>query len=450
MDHLAVVRRAFVVALLGLCSQAFAYVQRADIVFLYAGTPYVTGDAACRAAEAAGALGAYIFDSWVQTGGQAPNKTGQCKGHTASNPTYITGVTTQNGGCPSGFNGNSVTGFCEKTVTTCPSPSTPDANGICSMPPPCPAAGTNQGKWGDAWTSGSSEPVGGLTICVGGCLATGAASGKSGSGPWEIWGPLTHTGQQCNGNGAGAPPVANPDPTPPPPGYCRGEVNGNTVTVPCSDGTSDGPKVNDTTGKSDGSGTNENTTSNTTCKDGICTTTTNTNTTTTGAGGSGGGTGTGNSTKTQSQDSYCADHPKDPLCKGTEDGSFGGACAGGFTCDGDAVQCAIAKEQHIRNCEFFAAAPNSDPAVMAAAAGVHPADHPYTTAQQTPLSFSSGIDQTELLSGGCPANQSFTAGGRSFVVPFGTLCTPLGWLGNVLVALAFLACMFIVFGKAET
>ena len=319
-------------------------------------------------------------------------------------------------------------------------------------PPSCPSAGTTQGKWGDAWTSGNAEPAGGLTICVGGCLATGAASGSSGGGPWEIWGPLTHTGVACGPGAGGTPPPgppAVPDPTPPPPGFCRGDYNGNTITVPCSDGTSDGPKVNDSSGKSDGSGSDTNSTSNTTCKDGMCTTTTHTETTTTGAGGSGGGTGTGDSTKTQSQDAFCASNPKDPLCKGTEDGSFGGACSGGFTCDGDAVQCSIAKEQHIRNCQFFGEAPSTDPAVVAAAAGIHPPDHPYTTATQSSVSFASGIDQTELLSGGCPANQSFSALGRIFVVPFGELCSPLGWLGNALVALAFLACAFIVFGKRE-
>ncbi|UXY14088.1 hypothetical protein N8I74_12240 [Chitiniphilus purpureus] len=60
----------------------------------------------------------------------------------------------------------------------------------------------------------------------------------------------------------------------------------------------------------------------------------------------------------------CAKNPNDPICKPTTDdfckkspndekckGAFSGSCDSGFLCKGDAVQCAIAREMHRRNCE---------------------------------------------------------------------------------------------------
>lgn len=57
--------------------------------------------------------------------------------------------------------------------------------------------------------------------------------------------------------------------------------------------------------------------------------------------------------KTDTTDVYCKQFPNDAKCKEEQKGEFGGVCAGGFTCKGDAIQCAIAKEQHKRNCQFW-------------------------------------------------------------------------------------------------
>ncbi len=62
------------------------------------------------------------------------------------------------------------------------------------------------------------------------------------------------------------------------------------------------------------------------------------------------------SVKTQDIASFCEENPNSTICKSMdeegEESVFGGSCAG-FTCDGDAIQCAIAKEQHTKNCKLF-------------------------------------------------------------------------------------------------
>jgi len=49
-------------------------------------------------------------------------------------------------------------------------------------------------------------------------------------------------------------------------------------------------------------------------------------------------------------DDYCKKFPNDSKCIKS---SFGGSCGGAFNCNGDAIQCAIAREQHTRNCALI-------------------------------------------------------------------------------------------------
>jgi hypothetical protein len=124
--------------------------------------------------------------------------------------------------------------------------------------------------------------------------------------------------------------------------------------------------------------------------------------------------------------------------------SFGGTCGAGFTCSGDAVQCAMARDQLARNCQMLNDAPANNAAVVAAAAGDQPTGHPYLTPGTK--DFSGGFDQTNIMSGGCPADVSVTVSHFNAVtLPFSSLCTPATWLGNILVAITALCCVGIVF-----
>ena len=151
-----------------------------------------------------------------------------------------------------------------------------------------------------------------------------------------------------------------------------GEVNGVRVCVPNQAATGD--KTSKETKNPDG--TTSNTETKTTCEKGVCTTTT----TTTNKDASGNTTSTSSSSSSSSQSSYCAANKSSSVCAAmngdknpdNKDGSnkgegekcegedckdkpgkFEGSCMAGFTCEGDALQCAQAKEQHRRNCELF-------------------------------------------------------------------------------------------------
>jgi hypothetical protein len=68
-----------------------------------------------------------------------------------------------------------------------------------------------------------------------------------------------------------------------------------------------------------------------------------------------------------------------------------------------------------------------------------------TPANTTDMSFSSVINQTDLLGGGCPADTTFQIAGSSMSIPFSQLCGPLQMLGSLMVGLSMLAAAFIVF-----
>jgi hypothetical protein len=220
--------------------------------------------------------------------------------------------------------------------------------------------------------------------------------------------------------------------------------------LPCGESSAPGPKKNDgapntapTPSNPDGSpapGTpkpgESSSSSETSCKDGICITNTST------AHNNGDGTTTTkDDTKEETKDSFCKENPASELCKDKQS-SIAGAC-NAVTCTGDAIQCAIAREQAKRNCELFDANDASARGITAAAAGDRPGDHPANASQDIPLG--QGFDQTNIISGSCPGDLVVPVGSRSVVIPFSKLCTPAAWLANLLVGITALACLGIVF-----
>ena len=327
------------------------------------------------------------------------------------------------------------------------------ADGTC-VPYTCPGEGSSVGGEGSVYdVSGPGD------TCFNGCQAHASMSGQQpGGGSWNSWGPFNSTGGgACNpssqggslpGTGATAAGGNTPS-TPCGVGQCPGTVNGTSVCVACS---SVATKSTKTTTSSSGSTTT--TTTSTQCTDGTCTSTTSSSdgstTVTTGVapgskagkaidGGGDAATGTGNGDGTD-MSTFCADNPTSPICKTS---SWGGSC-GGFSCDGDAVQCAMAREQHDRNCTLFDTPTDlSSAGVAAVAAGNQPTGHPYLTPGVTDLS--GGFDQTNLVSAGCPGDLTVHVGGASVSIPFSRLCAPAAMLGNVLVGITALVCLGIVF-----
>lgn len=282
--------------------------------------------------------------------------------------------------------------------------------------------------------------------------------------------------------GGDQPPEAPPATCPV--GKCPGQVNGVDVCVPCHETADPPPKEPDppasstppasqppaanppgsgpgspgctgncshtsTTTNPDGSTTTTTTNSSnsTNCTGSRCTTTTTT-TTTTNRNPNGGITGgpttsTSTSTQDQSKDDYCKQNPQAIACKG-QDSQFGGACGSGFTCTGDAIQCAMARDQMRRNCQAFEAQGTQEEGAYSAAKGKtgnQNADNPNNASIDVSL-FNSA---SPLPTGGDGVQDvSFSLMGRSVTLPFSKINSALQWIGNLILAVAWLAAYRIV------
>lgn len=282
-------------------------------------------------------------------------------------------------------------------------------------------------------------------VCDGTCAARAKAAAEMGGKFWA-WGPLVLTGGLCNPNDPTI--VGNPDPpTPDPlkPGYCPGTVNGVEVQVPCKT-TATGKETKIESAATPASGASAAGTGTTTqrtetrCTDGVCTTTTTTVNSRPD--------GTSDTTKREEQSdekSICEENPQLAMCK---EGRFGGTCGGSFSCDGDAIQCAIAREQHVRNCAFFqpAGALAAEGESLLSTGGARPAEHPWLSPVTRSFGSGFGAESNLIGAGACPADLTVPVPGRpSLVISFTPLCGAASWLGNLLVGITALACIGIVF-----
>lgn len=244
-----------------------------------------------------------------------------------------------------------------------------------------------------------------------------------------------------------------------------GEINGVRTCVPNQAATGD------TTSKEtkNGDGTSSNTESKTTCENGVCKTT---NTTTT-KDASGNTTSTSTSSSTISQREYCATNKASTVCAATngsknpdsKDGTskdaaecsgddcketpskFTGSCEAGFSCEGDALQCAIAQDQHRRSCQLFDS-PSDESRLYNAEkgkAGNQAKDLPGN--ESIDLS-SNRIDMTSAIGGGsCMSDLQISLAGQSATLPLSDLCKWHEYMGNILVAVALLGALRIIAGS---
>lgn len=279
--------------------------------------------------------------------------------------------------------------------------------------------------------TGSAAPGSSSCNAVG-CMATFAGTiirVKNAAGQYVTEGAMTFTNQKCTFS----PETGSVQDTCP--GGTVGEVNGLTVCVNFDPKTNTIESVKATTSTTaNGSGTTTATsTTNTTCSNGSCNSTTTTVINNNGT--------TSNETKTsdEPQSDFCSKNPNDPQC--SKDGSFSGACAAGFVCTGDAIQCAVAREVHARNCSLFEA--NS------IERSLYDSEKNKTGVQTgVPENVSIGpasFDTSDAIGGGsCIADKSVTIAGSSISIPFSSVCGHLAILGNVLLAVSFLLAVRIV------
>lgn len=317
----------------------------------------------------------------------------------------------------------------ECTRSDCPSGQTPNESGQCN----CPPAGTPIG--GSVYGLAGKHTSG--TFCAGTCELSaggGRTSGQSPNGDWftEWYGPFTTTGvSNCvQSSGQTGPEDAPRCPV----DQCMGEVNGVQVCVACTNRDSDPPprsrETDNTQPGQPGTRSSETTTSHTECTSTGCTTTTTTTTTEQDYDANGDPTGTPRTTITTETEpgdgtemgEFCENNPTSPLCAKS---SFGGAC-GGFTCDGDAVQCAIVQEQHKRNCELLTDSGDLSRVGAVAAFNSHAAEFDKSTlTTTTPLDSISG----QTLYASALADQSYTVRGQVITIPFSSLVDYLSYAG---------------------
>lgn len=373
------------------------------------------------------------------------------------------------------------------TVSLCPSGSTPNAQGTCDCTAPlvekdgacvapsdpvaeyCASLPGAQHSNQEVVTGSSAPPSVGCTPTMYVDQTTRGCGGTfqrefsaQHDGKWYHYGTLTLTGGTCNlieGATGENPDGTTPTDAAPPaddrkcPNGFPGTVNGIETCVPYSGqngvGVSGGTT---TTTNPDGSTTTTTTQGQTSCTGASCTTTTTTTTTT------GGGTpSTTTTSTTTTRNEFCRKNPTDPVCTGSATGgvgggggngddeasSFGGSCEASFVCEGDAIQCAIAREQHLRNCKMFDD-PSPESLLYEANKGKEGNQTTDLPGNET-VSIAGRIDMTNALgAGSCVSDRTVTVWGQSVVLPFSVICPSLAMFGQLLVAVSLLLAARIV------
>ncbi|MGW8423344.1 hypothetical protein [Comamonas sp. HJ-2] len=194
-------------------------------------------------------------------------------------------------------------------------------------------------------------------------------------------------------------------------------------------------------------GSTDKVTEKTTCKGNVCTTEKTTTTTTNNNTSS-----SSTTTKTESREDYCKANANAKQCKGDEEqeGKFGGSCSAGFTCEGDALQCAIAKDQHKRNCQMFDDKTTESRLYDSEVAKGSNRDVTKDLPGNTEVDVAGKLSSEDVLGGGrCIADLSVQVWRSSVTLPFSNICPSLGYLGWVLVAVCSLAAFRIVSGPSK-
>lgn len=297
------------------------------------------------------------------------------------------------------------------------------------------------------------NPGGGMSSPSKGCKVTFSrdayldyGGGNSVSEGTISMAPDSNTVDQSCTIGPNESPKPAPKPEKCPNGY-TGTVNGvevciNKVPDSGADGGSSESETNDgtetTTRRVDRS---------TNCVGDKCTTTTTTTTTRRNNSTGATSTSTTTETSTSSKPGFCQENPKSKLCSdGDEDGSsFSGSCSGGFQCEGDAIQCAMAQEQHRRACKLFD--DQTPESRLYDAEKVKTGKRTDDLPGNETIAFGQGMysNANMLGAGSCIGDVQADLMGQSITLPLSNICPMLGTLRLALLAFGALLWVIIVF-----
>lgn len=124
-------------------------------------------------------------------------------------------------------------------------------------------------------------------------------------------------------------------------------------------------------------------------------------------------------------------------------GEFGGSCKAGFACKGDAIQCAMAREQFMRNCQAF---DNSTPeSQLYEKSKGKEGDVTKDLPGNTTADVGSALSRDSLIGGGsCMPDLALTVMSQPVHVPFSQYCDYFRYMGYILVAFSLLVAVRIV------
>lgn len=335
------------------------------------------------------------YGSYMQVGNINPTYA-SCYNNTPPSG-YVFNVTKFTANCPFGDSGSTCNASCNSPMTM--------VDGQCVAPPPnpCTAKSGQATTWRKEYDSQSayqSSPIY-ETTSQGGCGVTDLTlqCGTSGStGKFGCWGTGTYSGEPEEPTTGGGPiddcgqTCIPPEPTASDSSRsCTApQVNGGTTSHTCvtssnsdqwsssncSVGTVNGvtalhctkpdyvpeagttTKTDNTTQTTNPDGgkttVTESTTTKTSCKAGVCTTSTTKTTTTTGTDANGNTTGE----STECEGDKC-DDPATPQDESTEEEEeevertvSGESCASDISCEGDAIDCAVLRQQKAMRCSL--------------------------------------------------------------------------------------------------
>lgn len=358
---------------------------------------------------------------------------------------------------------------CSYSSNTCPTNSTltgggatcacnsgyVESSGTCVPAPTC-TAGESVGvqQWligydlnGDGLVDGQRHYPFATGLCVSGCHVMVDASKDVEAKAYaplytKIYGGATFnkTGGSCSGQPS---PEAPNDSAPCPAGHVYGTVNGIPRCLSSSDKPPPAPTTTTTTADKvdNGNGTSTITTT-TTTNNSVTTTTTIINNST------GEKISEVIETKKSGEDQgelskFCEENPDSSLCKVS---TISATCSA-FTCDGDAIQCAIAKEIHTRNCQLLD--DRSDPAAQlgdAVIAGTAvDGNDPRSLGNIESHDLSTQFNVTPRIGSSCIEDDLFDFAGQPIVIPWSNLCPYMQMAGNIFVLLTMIAALGIMF-----
>jgi hypothetical protein len=390
------------------------------------------GSGAARESFTAGAIGSGYFEVYNTCG---PYPDGTYQWQNMLQYVYTISETQTEYQCPSGWTLSGTS--CTQTTYSCPSGYTLNGT-ICDQN--LATAGT-QGP--QLCIPAAASPGNGA--CYNGTLYDfQTASNQFAIGGVQQWcGPTQSSGQACTGS---TPQGVTGSPTSCPAGQVPGLINGQTVCLGAGDSN---PVVSvetqtQTTTNAQGQTTTARTTTTTTDRgsSGATTTTTTTNpdgsTTSTTANANPGA----NRTEMQR---FCEQNPEVTICKRS---TWGGAC-GAFACEGDAVQCAIAREMHQRNCALFDTETALSTLGNQVASGADPQalQNPALEANRQTFSLPGSVSQDTFLTPGGLSDQQITVSPLLTVtLPWSQLNYYLSLMGSIVVAFAMIFAARIVVG----